>query len=120
MTSLNFVESFYFKKVRYARSFNYFYFLIKIRSGMHRNCCIYGLYKLTGDNLLLILKTKEMPKKYPNIKDQGILHSFLGIEVAHSTMGMLFCQYKYMLDLLKEVGMMGCRIAETPMVTNLN
>ena len=43
----------------------------------------------------------------------------MGIEVARSRQGIFLSQRKYVLDLLAEVGMMDCRLAETPIVQNL-
>jgi hypothetical protein len=49
-----------------------------------------------------------------DIKDLGHLKYFLGIEVAHSKMGLFISQRKYTLDLLKETGMIGCKPMSTP------
>ena len=48
----------------------------------------------------------------------GTLKYFLGMEVARSRKGILVSQQKYMLDLLKEIGMLGCKLADTPMDSN--
>ena len=53
------------------------------------------------------------------IKDLGSLKYFLGMEFARSKSGILVNQRKYILDLLKETGLLGCRIAETPIEQNL-
>lgn len=37
------------------------------------------------------------------------------MEVASSKAGITISQRKYVLDLLKDTGMLGCRLAETPM-----
>lgn len=42
----------------------------------------------------------------------------MGIEVARSNKGILISQRKYVLDLLQETGMLGCRPADSPMETN--
>ena len=44
----------------------------------------------------------------------GRLKYFLGIEVAHSRKGIFISQQKYILDLLKETGMLGCKPTDTP------
>ncbi|RVW76260.1 Retrovirus-related Pol polyprotein from transposon RE1 [Vitis vinifera] len=52
------------------------------------------------------------------IKDLGSLRYFLGMEVARSKRGIVVSQRKYILDLLKETGMSGCRSADTPIDPN--
>ena len=46
------------------------------------------------------------------------LKYFLGIEVARSKHGVLLSQRKYVLDLLTETRMLGCKPVETPMEMN--
>ena len=52
------------------------------------------------------------------MKDLGQLKYFLGIEVARLKHGVLLSQRKYVLDLLTETGMLGCKPVETPMEMN--
>uniref|UniRef100_A0A803LQS3 Reverse transcriptase Ty1/copia-type domain-containing protein n=1 Tax=Chenopodium quinoa TaxID=63459 RepID=A0A803LQS3_CHEQI len=52
------------------------------------------------------------------MKDLGNLKYFLGIEVLRSKQGIFIHQRKYILDLLAETGMLGCKPAETPIVAN--
>jgi histone deacetylase 1/2 len=49
------------------------------------------------------------------IKDLGDLHYFLGIEVTKTRDGMLMTHAKYAKDILKRVGMLGCKSAPTPL-----
>jgi hypothetical protein len=42
------------------------------------------------------------------LKDLGNLHYFLGIEVKHTSDGLLLTQEKYSSDLLRRIGMMAC------------
>ena len=49
------------------------------------------------------------------IKDLGILKYF----VARSKKGIVLSQRKYILDLLKEMGMLGCKPIETPVDANI-
>jgi len=53
------------------------------------------------------------------VKDLGSMRYFLGMEIARSKKGIVVSQQKYILDLLKETGMSGCRPAGTPMDSNV-
>ena len=44
---------------------------------------------------------------------------FLGIEVARSKDGIFISQRKYILDLLKETGILGSKVLDTPMGPNV-
>lgn len=52
------------------------------------------------------------------IKELGRLKYFLGIEVAHSKKGIFISQQKYVTDLLKETGKIGCKPVSTPIDSN--
>jgi hypothetical protein len=53
-----------------------------------------------------------------SLKDLGELHYFLGIEVNKVRDGLVLTQEKYANDLLKRVGMSGCKHVSTPLSTN--
>lgn len=53
------------------------------------------------------------------IKDLGMLKYYLGMEFATLKQGILINQKKYIVDLLQEIGLLGCRTVETPTETNL-
>ncbi|KAF5942914.1 hypothetical protein HYC85_020556 [Camellia sinensis] len=63
------------------------------------------------------LLKKYLAKEF-EIKDLGSLKYFLGIEVARSKDGIFISQRKYVLDLLKETGMLGCKACATPLEPN--
>ncbi|KAK3033910.1 hypothetical protein RJ639_033545 [Escallonia herrerae] len=50
-----------------------------------------------------------------HIKDLSKLKYFLGIEVAHSSDGIALSQRKYVLDILTECGLTGCKPSSSPM-----
>lgn len=54
------------------------------------------------------------------IKELGFLKYFLGIEtMVRSRKGIFVSQRKYTLDLLKEIGLLGCKSIKTPIDPNL-
>ena len=59
-------------------------------------------------------RLKEELNKEFEIKDLGNLRYLLGIEVVRSRKGIFISQRKYILNLLKEIGMLGCKAVETP------
>ncbi|RVW75417.1 Retrovirus-related Pol polyprotein from transposon RE1 [Vitis vinifera] len=74
---------------------------------------------LTCDDVgeLKVLK-KFLARKF-EIKDLGALRYFFGMEFARSKKGIFVSQRNYVLDLLKETGLLGCKLVETPMEPNL-
>ena len=52
------------------------------------------------------------------MKDLGQRRYFLGIEVARSKQGISLSQRKYVLDLLRETGMLACKLVATPIEMN--
>lgn len=70
---------------------------------------------LTGDHEEELCKLKNFLAKEFELKNLGNLKYFLGMEIARSKKGIAVSQRKYVLDLLKETGMLGCKPAETPM-----
>ncbi|GFY97530.1 hypothetical protein Acr_12g0000710 [Actinidia rufa] len=71
-----------------------------------------------GDDASGIERVKQTLRKAFDTKDLGPLRYFLGIEVARSRRGISLSQRKYVLDLLQDTGMMGCRPASSPMDPN--
>ena len=59
-----------------------------------------------------------MSKEF-EIKDLGALKYFLGIEVARSKYEIFISQRKYVLDILQETSMLGCKSNNTPIDPNL-
>ncbi|RVW82011.1 Retrovirus-related Pol polyprotein from transposon RE1 [Vitis vinifera] len=62
-----------------------------------------------------VTKFEEYLSEEFEVKDLGNLKYFLGMEVARSRKGIVVSQRKYILDLLKETGMLGCKPIDTPM-----
>ena len=53
------------------------------------------------------------------IKDFGMLKYFLGMEFARSKEGIFVNQCNYVLDLLNETGLLGCKPTKMPIEPNL-
>ncbi|XP_021744666.1 uncharacterized protein LOC110710650 [Chenopodium quinoa] len=67
---------------------------------------------ITGDNLEEIERLKANLDSEFTIKDLRELRFFIGIEVDRNEHGTLLNQRKYILDILKNVGMEDCKIAK--------
>lgn len=58
---------------------------------------------------------KEDMQKAFKLRDLGPLKYFLGLEIARSSKGISICQRKYVLGLLEETGLLGCKPSNIPM-----
>ena len=74
---------------------------------------------LTGNDEEEIQRLKQSLAQEFEIKDLENLKYFLGIEVARSRHGIFLSQWKYILDLLKETGMLGCKAIDNPIEQNV-
>nr|CAD1835548.1 unnamed protein product [Ananas comosus var. bracteatus] len=73
---------------------------------------------ITGNDPQEMSKLKCYLAKEFEIKDLGKLRYFLGIEVARSEKGIFISQRKYVLNLLQETGMLGCKPVDSPIEVN--
>ena len=73
---------------------------------------------ITGDDEKEVNHLKKNLSEEFEVKDLGQLRYFLGIDIARSPKGIVLSQRKYVLDLLSETGMLGCRPSSTPIDPN--
>ena len=74
---------------------------------------------IIGDNEVQIQRLKKKLAQDFEIKDLGTLKYFLGMEFARSKKGILVNQRNYILDLLDETGLLGCKSVDTPVEPNV-
>ena len=72
---------------------------------------------LTRDDTREVERLKKVLATEFEVKDLGQMRYFLGMEVAKSMKGISISQRKYVLDLLIETGMLGCKPSDTPIKT---
>lgn len=75
---------------------------------------------ITGSNVALIENLKQYINDLFTIKDLGYAKYFLGLEIARSEEGTYLCQRKYVLDLLHDAGLEGCKSVSTPLPQGLH
>lgn len=73
---------------------------------------------VTGDDHEEISKLQKYLSSEFEMKQLGDLKYFLGIEVARSKHGIFLSQRKYVLDLLSETRMLGCKPVKNPIEQN--
>jgi hypothetical protein len=73
---------------------------------------------LTGDEKLIDGCKRELASEF-EMKDLGLMHYFLGLEVWQRSDEIFLSQGKYTVEILKKFGMMDCKSMTTPMTINL-
>ena len=69
---------------------------------------------LTGDELLILSCKDDLSKEF-NMKDLGLLHYFLGLELWQHNDGLFVSQGKYAQEILEKFNMHGCKPIDTPL-----
>ena len=68
---------------------------------------------LMGSNSAMLHRLIQLLSSKFKLCDLGAVHYFLGIEVQSTGMGLMFCQHKYILDILTRASMTSCKLVET-------
>ena len=69
---------------------------------------------LTGDELLILSCKADLAKEF-EMKDLGLLHYFLGLEIWQREDGLFVSQGKYAREILEKFNMKGCKPIDTPL-----
>jgi hypothetical protein len=73
---------------------------------------------LTGEEKLILDSKRKLAAEF-EMKDLGMMHYFLGLEVWQKSGEVMLSQGKYVVEILKIFGMMDCKSMFTSMTTNL-
>jgi hypothetical protein len=73
---------------------------------------------LTGDEKLTDGCKRELTSEF-EMKDLGLMHYFLGLEVWQRPDEIFLSQGKYIVEILQRFRMMDCKSMATPMMTNM-
>ena len=73
---------------------------------------------LTGNEKLILWCKKKLASEF-EMKDLGLMHYFLGLEVWKRKNEIFLGQGKYTIDILKRFRMLDCKSIATPMDENL-
>ena len=72
---------------------------------------------LIGDEQLIRCCKEDLARDF-EMKNMGLMHYFLGLEVWQDDGELFVSKGKYENEILKRLGMESCRPMETPLVTN--
>jgi histone deacetylase 1/2 len=73
---------------------------------------------LMGSNSTMLHRLIQLLSSEFKLRDLGVVHYFLGIEVQPIVMGLMLRQHKYILDILTRAGMTSCKPVDTPISTS--
>ena len=74
---------------------------------------------LTGEEELITDARRRLATEL-EMKDLGMMHYFLGMDVWKSAYGIFLGQGKYAMEILKRFKILDCKAITTPMESNLN
>eukprot|EP00253_Pinus_taeda_P021844 PITA_21844 len=70
---------------------------------------------LTGDELLILSCKEDLAREF-EVKELGLLHYFLGLEIWQRSDGLFVSQGKYAREILEKFNMQGCKHVDTPLL----
>ena len=73
---------------------------------------------LTGNEKQIMESKKKLAEEF-EMKDLGLMHYFLGLEVWQGLEGIFLNQGKYAVDILKRFNMLECKAMDTLVDSNL-
>jgi hypothetical protein len=73
---------------------------------------------LMGSNSVVLHRLIQLLSSEFKLRDLGVVHYFLGIEIQPTAMGLMLRQHKYILDILTRAGMTSCKPVDTPISTS--
>jgi hypothetical protein len=74
---------------------------------------------IIGTDTTLIFQLQERLQSSFHMKDLGLLHYFLGLEVHSTTTGIFLHQHKYIQELIALAGLQEGRSVDTPLEVNV-
>ena len=78
---------------------------------------MYDLF-LTGNEKQIVECKKKLTEEF-EMKDLGLMHYFLGLEVWQNLEGVFLNQVKYVVEIFKRFDMLECKTMSTPMDSKL-
>ena len=80
--------------------------------------CMWMIYFFAGNEKQIVECKKKLVEEF-EMKDLGLIHYFLGLEVWQNPEGIFLNQGKYVVEVLKRFDMLECKPMATPMDSNL-
>lgn len=95
-------------------------FFCKIDQNSYLGVIIYVDILIATSDTHMVEDFKNFLGSHFNFKDLGFPRYFLGLEITSSEKGISVSQRKHSLDLLLDVGLIGCKPLNTPMECNVH